>query len=75
MRCSDSIVMIYALKCIRRWTGDALIPVRSYKGAVDLEFTYNALSNSSLQEKALIKFDGYLNSESEASRHLNPCAS
>lgn len=73
MRCSDSIVMIYSLKCIRRWTGDAFIPVRSYKGAVDLEFTYNALSNSSLQEKALMGM--YLNSESEASRHLSPCAS
>lgn len=54
MRCSVSIVMIYSLKCIRRWTGDALIPVRSYKGVVDLEFTYNALSISSLQEKALM---------------------
>lgn len=54
MRCSVSIVMIYSLKCIRRWTGDALIPVRSYKGVVDFEFTYNALSISSLQEKALM---------------------
>lgn len=53
-RCSDSIVIIYSLKCIRRWAGDALISVKSYKKAVNLAFRYNALSNSSFREKALM---------------------